>query len=306
MTMSMQTIQLSHSKRSLMQRCGRAYYYHYNQRLQPIVQNATLGYGKTVHSALAAALTAAALFGTKISPVPIFASQWEDFTASNSIRYSSSWTADEMGKTAESVLRKFEVDWESRGWQVVCDKEGLPIIEREFRILLPGNIVYVAIIDALIRLPDGRIIVLDFKTPLTASTEDFAALSDQLLSYQIIVDAHAETLGINRVDGMMFYELTKVMVPKSKSRGEGPKIHASQIVPRRDDEAVQDWIRETQFVAQDIRSQRFTRRTRDSYDTGCNLCDFSKVCQGMSDPELRVRPSRHRQKAPVLEHTAMF
>lgn len=297
-------VYLSHSKRSLMHRCGRAYAYRYVHRLEPTTKNATLGYGKAMHAGLAFSLTSQAIADVLTDPAPIFDREWDSFCSANAVNYSQGWTQEEMSKTAHAVLSKFQADWATRGWTVVLDKEGLPVIEREFRIRLPGNIIYIAIIDALVRAADGRIIVVDFKTPLTAVADKFAYLSDQLLGYQIVLDAHADAIGIDKVDGGAFYELTKVMLPKTKSRGEGPKLHVTDVLPRRDQEAIADWIRESQFVANDIRSERFTRRTRDGFDTSCTLCDYATVCRGASDPTLQVRP-RSRFSAPMTRSASL-
>jgi len=287
-------IELSHSRKTSMQRCGRAYRYKYEDRLGTKLQKATLGYGGSVHKGTSATLTAQALSGTILDPVPVFEAAWTKYVTQNAVEYSRNWDADEMQKTGRKVLELFMLDWKDRGWEVVCDVDGNPVIERELRIRLPGNVIYIAILDALVRTPDGRVIVLDFKTPLQVSKPEFYELSDQLLGYQVVCDAHKAALGIQQIDGAVFYELTKVPMPKKKSRGEGPKIHVTEIIERRDDESIEDWIREVQFVANDIRNKRFTRRSMDGFDSSCPLCEFSKICRGLPDTNVfKRRPRRY-------------
>lgn len=294
-------VQLSHSKKSVMQACGRAFRYKYIDRLGTHLTSANLGYGNAIHQGTSLTLTGQSISGQLSDPLPAFNVAWDEFVTTNAVGYSSNWDYDELKKTAEVVLSKFRKDWESRGWEPVVDIDGVPVIEREFKVLLPGNVIYTAIIDALVRTRDGLILVLDFKTPLNVSKAEFYEISDQLLGYQIVCEAHAAQLGITKVDGSVFYELTKVRVPKDKkSRGEGPKIHVTDISPRRSDSDVHDWILETQFVAQDIRNKRFHRRTMDSYNSSCPLCDYSKHCRGVPDPNIFVRKGSSRSQPIVV------
>ena len=294
-------IQLSHSKKSVMQACGRAFRYKYVDRLGTRLTSANLGYGAAIHQGTSLTLTAQSLSGQLSDPTPAFNVAWDEFITTNAVGYSSNWDADELRKTAEVVLAKFREDWAARGWEPVFDIDGVPVIEREFKVQLPGNVIYTAIIDALVRTRDGLILVLDFKTPLNVSKPEFYEISDQLLGYQIVCDAHATQLGITKVDGSVFYELTKVRVPKDKkSRGEGPKIHVTDIVPRRSDTDVNDWILETQFVAQDIRNKRFQRRTMDSYNSPCTLCDWTNTCRGIPDPNIYVRNKSTSSRLPAV------
>lgn len=291
----LEPVELSHSKKTTMQRCGRAYRYKYVDRLGTKLMSSNLGYGACVHKGTAATLTSQALAGVVLDPVPVFVKAWKEFVLNNAIEFSADWDDVSLEKTGREVLQRFMVDWVARGWSVVCDVEGIPVIERELKVQLPGNIVYTAILDALVRTPDGRILVLDFKTPRTVSQTAFVLLSDQQLGHQVVCEAHASSLGIDRVDGAVFYELTKLKVPTSKSRGEGPQIHISDIIPRRSQDDVADWIRELQFVANDIRNERYTRRPTDAFSSTCVMCPFAIHCRGEFDPNLYQRaPRRNR------------
>lgn len=304
---TLELVELSHSRKVLMQKCGRAYRYKYVDRLGTKLQKATLGYGGSIHKGAASTLTAQSLGGLITDPTPVFESAWTEFVSKNAVEYSKDWDDEQMRKTGRLILERFTEDWKQRGWEVVCDVEGIPVVERELRIRLPGNIIYIAILDALVRTPEGRILVLDFKTPAQVSKPEFYELSDQLLGYQVVCDAHAETLGITQVDGAVFYELTKVKVPKDSRRGEGPKIHVTEIIERRSQDDIDDWIQENQFVANDIRNKRYTRRPLDAYCTPCALCDWSMVCRSLPDPNVYKRkPRRFSTPAAPLDDSTPF
>lgn len=300
---ALELVELSHSRKTLMQKCGRAYRFRYIDRLATKLEKATLIYGGTVHKGTSAALTAQALTGIIADPVPVFEREWSKATSTKAIEFSSNWDEDSMRKVGRLVLERFVEDWKARGWEPVVDVDGIPVIEREFKIRLPGNIIWTAIIDALVRTQDGKILVLDFKTPAQVSAVEFYMLSDQLLGYQVVCDAHAKSLGITQVDGAVFYELTKVQVPKT-NKGAGPQIHVTDIVPRRSLEDINDWIMENQFIANDIRNKRYTRRPMSGYDTPCSLCDFSTTCRGLPDPNVYKRAPSTRTPVPLYDPMA--
>lgn len=286
-------IRLSHSKKSVAQKCGYRFKLQYIDKLEAKTRSANLLYGNAVHAGIAATLTALALTGQGIDPIPVFRDYWDNGLKHSDYvtEFSSTWTPEGMKAAGELSLARFMEDWPKRGWTVVIDADGMPVIERELVVMLPGGIVFKCILDLLARDDQGRIIVVDFKTPSDAAMEGFAELSDQLLGYQVACEAHAASLGIDGVDGMVFYELIKKNVPKT-SKGAGPTIHVAEVTPRRPAERVAEWISEMQFVADDIRRMRFNRRAADSYDSPCSLCDFISACRTSDTSGLRKQQWR--------------
>lgn len=280
-------LRLSHSRKQTMLTCGRKYRYVYVDRLEADAASYSLPFGGASHTALAQYVTAHAL-GAYIDPAEAFVRAWNEQTK-RPIAYSSIWSEEGCRKTGVSLMEQFRDKWTELGWKAVLDKDGLPIVERELHVLLPGGVVWIAIIDAVVETPDGRILVLDFKTPGDASMPTFASISDQLLGYQVAVNANRETLGLTRdIDGLVFFELIKRPIPKTKS-GTGPHIVVSEPAPPRSRQDVEEWIRECQFVARDIRDQRFARRPMDSYNTPCELCDFMSHCHSGISHGLKPR-----------------
>jgi hypothetical protein len=256
--------------------CGRKYRYVYVDRLQSEVTSYSLPFGTSAHNALAQYVTAHAL-GVYLDPRDSFIRAWEQETK-RPISYSSIWSEEGCRNTGLRLMDQFEAKWTELGWKAALDKDGLPLVERELHVLLPGGVEYVAIIDAIVETPDGRVLVVDFKTPGDAAMPSFASVSDQLLGYQVAVNAHRESLGLSRdVDGLVFFELVKRPIPKTKS-GTGPHIVLTDPAPPRSRKDIDEWIRECQFVARDIRDQRFSRRPMDSWNSPCDLCDVLNLC----------------------------
>lgn len=279
-------IKLSHSRKQCMLTCGKKYQYQYIQRLESETKSANLGYGSAIHTAISAYLTAKA-FGADIDPVPIFEREWGEF-AQGDVSYSSIWDEQKLLETGRKSLQVFMEDWATRGWTVVLDPNGLPVLERTLEAVLPNGITYTVVLDAMVRDSNDKVIIVDFKTPAQQSMDAFAGLSDQLIGYQVTVEANKAELGIKQVDGLAFYELLKRAVPKT-TRGEGPKIHVNEPRMSRTQEDVDDFIRELGFVMQDIQNKRFAKRPMDGFNTPCSMCDFVKLCLRENDPTIRVK-----------------
>lgn len=291
-------IRLSDSKKSKMQGCGKAYQFAYVDYLRTKLRSATLEYGSCIHAATSAFRTAQA-FGQVIDPVPVFLSAWDKACESMPMQFSSTMNAEDLRACGELSLKRFVEHWLDLGWVAVMDPDGMPIIEREFMVQLPDNVTYNGIIDSVVRDRQNQVIVLDDKSPASPAMEGFARLSDQLLGYQVLVNAHAQSLGIDQVDGLGFYELVKRKVPKS-SRGEGPVIHMDTPSAPRNDEEVGEWVQECLAVADDIRRKRFSRRSWGAFDTKCSLCDYHAYCTVNDASDLEV--AEFRRTLPTTDH----
>lgn len=272
-------IYLSHSSREKFSTCGRAYRYSHVDRLDTEMCSANLGFGKAVHRAVEVYLISSSLGQNGLDPVSEFNRVWDDFCLKHTVEYTSRWDQEKFRETGHILISKFIEDWTEKGFIVVLDVNGEPVIERKLRVELPGNVVFTAILDILAMDPStGRIYVIDVKTPGQKGFEGFTEMSEQLLGQQVVVDAHKDVLGVDQVDGRLFYDLYKVPPPKT-NRGEGPHVLPLQIAGRADDAAISDWINETVAIAEDIRNQRFPRRPGDSYNSPCKLCDFFSYCR---------------------------
>lgn len=290
---------MSHSRKQTMLTCGKKYQYNYIDRLEPVARSSNLGYGSAIHTAISAYLTAQA-FGATIDPIEIFNREWAEFCQGD-VSYSSVWDEQKLIETGKRSLEVFLEDWAQRGWTPIMDVNGLPVIERQLEVLLPNGVRYLVILDTAVRDQNDKVIILDFKTPAAASIPGFASLSDQLIGYQVAVEAHKDELGIQQVDGLAFYELLKRAIPKT-SRGDGPKIHVEEPSLPRNQQDIDEWVSEVGYVARDIMDKRFYKRPMDSFNSPCQLCDFQKKCMGLPDVGLRKKPdnsSRLENSAPL-------
>lgn len=271
-------IYLSHSAREMYTTCGRKYKFAHVDRLESDTSDANLGFGGAVHRSCEVFLIHQSTGEFIADPIEEFHRRWNEFNDTHVVTFSSRWDRERMTEAGVVLIQKFMDDWIRNGLMVVLDVHGKPVLERRLRVELPDDVIYTAVLDVLALTPDGRVIVIDIKTPGVKGFEGFTALSEQLLGQQVVVDAHAEELGVDRVDGRLFYNLYKVPVSKT-GRGEGPHVLPLQIVGRASDEDIADWISETIAIADDIRNGRFPKRPGDSFNTPCSMCTaFYGLC----------------------------
>lgn len=270
---------------------------------------ANLGFGQAVHRGAEVFLIAQTTGEVVAEPIAEFDRVWDDFCSSHIVDYSSRWDREELRRTGHKLLQVFMADWKQRGLLVVLDANGKPVLERKLKIELPDDVIYTAIVDVLAMTPDGRILVIDLKTPAQAAFEGFVDLAEQLVGYQVVIEAHAESLAIEQVDGRAFYELIKVPIPKT-AKGAGPRVAPMEIAGRADAESIRDWMYETIAIANDIRNDRFPKRPGDAYASPCSMCNFYNLCRTGSREGLKVKapytPNAVKRVQPTPDSTIPF
>jgi hypothetical protein len=171
------------------------------------------------------------------------------------------------------------------------DTNNQPIVQRKLRVRLPNNVVYTAILDLMVLNPEHEVTLLDVKTPATDCSEVFVRNSGQLTGQQLVVEAHKELLGIERVEKLGFLNAVKRPKPKRK-HAEGPIVVEPTLVPARLEDEIQAYIQSQLWVADDIRRERFGKRSLNSYDSPCGMCDMRLLCSTKDPSGIRVRPRR--------------
>ena len=297
-------IYLSHSAREMYTTCGRKYKFAHVDRLESIHSSANLGFGKAVHRGCEVFLIHDATGQYIADPVQEFHRVWNEFCDTHIVKFSSRWDKEKLSETGAILVEKFIEDWKAMGLMVVLDVNGEPVLERKLRIELPDNVIYTAILDILAMTPDGKIIVVDIKTPGVKGFDGFTLMSEQLLGYQVVVDAHAESLGVDHIDGRAFYNLYKVPVPKT-GRGEGPRVLPFDPVGRATDEDIADWINETVAIANDIRDGRFPKRPGDAFNSPCGMCEefFGLCSKGDMEGLRKKKPFSYASTVPAPQQS---
>lgn len=258
--------------------CPRSYYIQYALGWRAAIDSANLAFGTAAHAAITGWLTDQALGKPEQDIVPLerFRVAWKAEINKKPLEFSSRFSPEEMGETGERLMELFPPVWESLGLLPLFDDDG-PLIERRMEVEVVDGVVISGQPDFVGMNRRSRVAVIDFKTPASPSTEEFVVLSDQLTSYQVLVEAHKDATGIERVDDLAFMELLKKKVPKS-GRGEGPQVLEPVFGPRRDDARLREFQTKVGWIAEDIQRGRFPRTPRMAWNSPCDMCEFKGFC----------------------------
>ncbi|WP_440986291.1 PD-(D/E)XK nuclease family protein (plasmid) [Xanthomonas sontii] len=290
----MKPLYLSFSSDSTYQTCGWQYKLSRIDRISEIEESMATMFGKVVHTTIYLHLKSE-IDGAHFSAPDFFEMEFKRRAMESSLRLPANWSIEDFIACGRLMMERFAEFWGRGEYEVVHDAAGEPILEREFKIKLPDNVIYTAIIDAVLRRKrDGWIIVTDWKTPAQASFEDFALLSEQLTGYEVVLAAFLESLGLERIDGTMFVELIKRKVP-SKKGAMGPTVDEPTIVRLRSQEEKERWLEARLENARSIRAGKFFRRPLSSFSSPCALCGLRPKCLHDSMVGLTVRPQVRRR-----------
>lgn len=287
-------VYLSHSSSTMMEKCAAAYAYRYRDRLQSQAESVNLGFGKAFDEA-ASAFLVGDVYGHDVDAVTVFNETYTAWASQRVVEMSTVWKSQEaIIETGQLLIERFVAWWKESGYSIMLDPAGKPIIQRELRVRLPRNVIYTAILDLMVMTPEGQVGILDVKTPSTNCPDGFAELSGQLTGQQLVVEAHAGELGIERVEKLGFLNAIKRPVPTTK-RGEGPVIAPVHLSNARTAAQIEEYIQSRLWIADDIRRKRFAKRSLDAYNSPCTLCEFRQHCMTGSREGLIVRPPRQRR-----------
>lgn len=290
----MKTLFLSFSSDSTYQACGRQYKLTRIDRLSEIQESMATMFGKVAHTTIYLYLRAD-IDGADFSAPDFFETEFKKRATESNLRLPANWSIEDFIASGRMMMERFHEFWSRGEYEVVIDLDGEPILEREFKIMLPNDIVYTAIIDAVLRRKrDGWIIVTDWKTPAQASFEEFALLSEQLTGYEVVIEAFLEALGLDRIDGTMFVELIKRKVPVKRG-AMGPTVNEPVVVRLRSDEEKEEWLEARLDNARNIRAGKFPRKPLSAFSSPCSMCGVRPKCLHDSMDGLMVRPPGARR-----------
>jgi hypothetical protein len=258
--------------------CPYAYHLQYVLGWRKEAVSANLVFGTAVHEAITSWLMDCAMGRDEqdVEPVERFRVAWEREVSNSErspVEFSSRFTPQEMLETGEAITREFPAVWRKMEFIPLFDEDG-PLIERRFEVEIAEGVVLTGQPDFVGMRPTGGTVIIDFKTPSSESSEDFALLSDQLTAYQILVEASVEYYGSLRLG---FMDLLKKKVPKN-GRGVGPQVREPNLVPRRDKARVLEFQQKVQWIAEDIQRGRTPRTPRMAWNSPCDMCDFRGLC----------------------------
>jgi|TARA_R110000787_G_C13443310_1_gene446604 hypothetical protein len=243
-------------------------WYHYKLGIRPKVTSANLAFGKAVDDTVMDYLKAVTL-GNRISSIEdVFLRHWKK-QSSISLEYSSTQSEKKMREMGAAMAGKFPAAWEESELMVFIMPDGSPALQVELAVQIAPRVSLRGYLDLIAMDQLGRVIILDIKTTGVAYDDLYVRQSDQLTAYQLLVDSHASTLGIEQADQVGFMCLHKK---------KDPVIHSPQIVDRRPSDRVSEYIQTCQWFVNDYNNGRFNRSPLGAFNSPCSMCDFNRLC----------------------------
>jgi hypothetical protein len=274
-------------------RCRRAYWFAYLLRIRSAVQSANLVFGRIVHEIVAAFVRAHAA-GSSYDAVPTFERAWRKATNEQEISYSASWSNEALLATGRRLVELFTGLWPTLDLRPLVDDQDEPVIERKLVMPIAPGLELGAILDFAGINDGGEIVVIDFKTPGKEADSDFPLVDDQTMAQQLLLEHHAERLGIERADRTGFMELVKRKLPTRRD-AIGPTVERPILVPRRGEEHAREFRQKLLWMADAIGRGIFPRDPGAAFESPCGLCDFKRLCYFGDVADLQIPPEAHGQ-----------
>ncbi|MBK8168574.1 MAG: PD-(D/E)XK nuclease family protein [bacterium] len=273
--------------------CPRQYLLEDVRKIRPAHRPANLAFGGVLHLVVEEWIKGW-MAGKPFDPAAMFDREWRAAREAEGVEYSASQSPETLGATGRALAARFAERWPGFGRLPALDRHGEPLIERKLEARVGPDLVVVGKPDLVVFDPEGRLEVLDLKTPAAPADPAWLALADQLTAYQVLLDAHAERLGLPRVERLGLLELVK---RKVTPKGQGPEVRAPVSVDRRSPEAVGEYLAKLRGIAGDLRRGRFPRRSLMAHNSPCGLCAVEGYCragdaEGLIVPEAEPGAAR--------------
>ncbi len=256
-------------------------------RIRPAHRAANLVFGTVLHRTVEDWLRGE-LTGAAPDPIALFDRDWAVARDAGGIEYSATQSPESLTATGRALITGFATAWPTFQRLLAVDGQGTPLLEVKLEVRLGPQLTFVGRTDLLTFNRDGELECLDLKTPSTPTDPDWLVSADQLTGYQLLLDAHAERLGLPPVERLGLLELVKRKVPTRT--GKGPEVRAPITVSRHSTAEVADYVQKVRWVAEDIERGRFPKRGLMAHNTPCELCAVRGLCRSGDLDGLIVPP----------------
>lgn len=267
--------------------CARMMYYRYILGIKSSVKAANLAFGSAVDEACMTYLLAISI-GHRVPDLEsVFFDKWESET-DGEVSYSSTQTPKKLVDMGKKMVSSFAEAWEKSGLMVLIMPDGSPALQLKLSHKFSDSLGLMGYLDLLAMNDDGEIIVIDLKTAAATYGELFLWQSDQLTTYQVLVDANRQYLGIDKVDKLGFMCMLKRVTPIV----EQPKI-----IPARTSSDIAEFHQKCKNLERNFSQGCFDKASRHAFNNPCEMCDYKQLCT-FGDTEGLIIPD---DKKPLLQ-----
>lgn len=283
-------IRLSPSQIASADNCRRLHWYQSIRKVRPVALAANLAFGHCIDQITREYLRAITLGTALLDPVSEFQRLWQEQTRTQILSYSATQSPETFERMGLDLLRALATSWDETGFEVALNGKGEPLLDVRLSQSLGRQggleVILDGVIDVIVYTPESELAVLDVKSAAALHTALYALRSDQLTSYQILVQGHAAAMGLPPLQRVGFWDFLK---RKASSRVEKPLL-----VPPRQPAELAEFRQKCFWLAEDIRCRRFPRASRLQFNTPCELCDFAQHCvhgeeEGLVFPAIPAR-----------------
>jgi hypothetical protein len=264
-------------------------------KVKPAASAANLAFGTCLDIATREYVRAVTLGSTPENPVAHFRRLWQEKRSELMLTYASTQSPESLEKMGVALMELWPSDWAQSGFEVALDQEGHPLIDVPLRVLVGrrGDIeleMY-CVLDLVVYTPEAELTIIDCKSAARMHSTLYAHRSAQLTSYQFVMEANRQRLGLPPVQRLGFWDFLK---RKKSSRIEPPLL-----IDPRPNEVIKEFCEKLFWLAEDIARKRFPKSSRMLHNTPCEACDYAQYCvygdaEGLLFPQSSPSPLQRR------------
>lgn len=267
-------IRLSASQIAAADDCRRKHWYQSIAKVRTAGYPANLAFGHCVDVSVREYLLALTKGAELPDPVERFREAWALRCDEDELVYAATQTPEQFERMGQDLMQQFPDAWDKTGFEVALDHRDEPLLDLRLKARLGSEsgveLVLDGVIDVVAYTQAAELAVVDIKTSQAPHTRLYTHRADQLTSYQLLLEAHRQRLGLPKVERLGFLDLLK--------RVKSSRIEPPILVPVRSDAELLEFRQKVFWLADDIRRQRFPRVSRMQYNAPCELCDFAAHC----------------------------
>lgn len=236
--------------------------------------SANLAFGQCTDVATREYLRALTLGNPLPDPVAEFSSLWKKTVETKILIFSATQDVHTFERTGVDLMRQLPESWDQTGYEVALNGAGAPLLdvklshylgrESDIDLYLDGTL------DVLVYTDESDLAVLDVKSAATEHTPLYTVRSDQLTSYQVIVESNRSKLELPPLRWLGFWDFLK---RRASSRVEKPLM-----VPLRSPEELREFRQKCFWIAEDIKRGRFPKVSRMQFNSPCEMCEYAQHC----------------------------
>lgn len=284
-------IRLRSSLIAMADNCRHMLLYEYILNVQALATAANLAFGRCVDIATREYIRSRTLGTPLPDPVSTFRALWAQEMSENILVFTATQGPDVFERMGVDLLRELPESWDATGYEVALDGDGNPLLDVSLSYYL-GRFTDIDVyldgtIDLIVYTDESDLAVVDVKSAAASHTPLYTLRSDQLTSYQVLVQGNRPKLGLPPLARLGFWDFLK--------RRASARIEPPLLVPVRSPQELLAFRDKCFWLAEDIKRRRFPKASRMQFNTPCEMCAYAQHCVYGDDDGLVFAASPSQQ-----------